>query len=264
MSRIPAREALLASGAVSVVVSLCLLGAVTAGTPAVAKTEDGTINAGTSGSQLGSDPTGGAAGPLRVTDDVAQSLPAAVASALGEGRSGGGDSVIDAGSSAGLDAVRSRATLAAIEAQAAADAAAQAAAQAAAAKAKAAAKPSATSVPKPAPVYTQSRSAALAAVSGSPVAIAQALAAARGWTGDQWVCLDNLWSHESHFETGARNGQSGAYGIPQALPASKMATAGADWRTNPVTQIQWGLGYIADRYGTPCGAWSYWLRHYSY
>jgi hypothetical protein len=69
---------------------------------------------------------------------------------------------------------------------------------------------------------------------------------------------------ESKFETTVRNPRSGAYGIPQALPASKMATAGADWRTNPATQITWGLNYIAGRYGSPCDAWSYWLRHYSY
>ena len=53
---------------------------------------------------------------------------------------------------------------------------------------------------------------------------------------------------------------SGAYGIPQALPGSKMASAGSDWRTNPKTQIKWGLGYISGRYGDPCGAWSHFLR----
>ena len=58
--------------------------------------------------------------------------------------------------------------------------------------------------------------------------------------------------------------RSGAYGIPQALPASRMASAGADWRTNPATQIQWGLNYIAVRYGTPCNAWAHWKRYRSY
>ena len=66
-----------------------------------------------------------------------------------------------------------------------------------------------------------------------------------------------LWTRESNFETGATNPQSGAYGIPQSLPAAKMAAAGADWQTNPATQIRWGLGYIAATYGTPCGAWSH-------
>ena len=67
----------------------------------------------------------------------------------------------------------------------------------------------------------------------------------------QTTCLDWLWTRESNFETGATNPRSGAYGIPQSLPAAKMAAAGADWQTNPATQIRWGLGYIAATYGTP-------------
>ena len=73
----------------------------------------------------------------------------------------------------------------------------------------------------------------------------------------QTTCLDELWTRESNFETGATNPQTGAYGIPQSLPAAKMAAAGADWQTNPATQIRWGLGYIAATYGTPCAAWSH-------
>ena len=88
---------------------------------------------------------------------------------------------------------------------------------------------------------------------GSPRAIARAQLAERGWS-DQFSCLDSLWQRESHWSVYASN-PSGAYGIPQALPGSKMASAGDDWRTNPATQIRWGLGYIAGRYGTPCGAW---------
>ena len=80
---------------------------------------------------------------------------------------------------------------------------------------------------------------------------------ARGWGDDQYSCLYNLWQRESNWNVYAQNRSSGAYGIPQALPGSKMATAGADWQTNPVTQISWGLGYIAGRYGTPCGAWGH-------
>ena len=76
-----------------------------------------------------------------------------------------------------------------------------------------------------------------------------------GWTGDQWSCLDELWKRESGWSHTAGNQSSGAYGIPQALPGSKMAVYGADWQTNPATQIQWGLAYIQGRYGTPCGAW---------
>ncbi|NTV40384.1 MAG: G5 domain-containing protein, partial [Demequinaceae bacterium] len=78
-----------------------------------------------------------------------------------------------------------------------------------------------------------------------------------GWTGDEWSCLDNLWARESGWSHTAGNKSSGAYGIPQALPGSKMAVYGADWETNPATQITWGLHYIQDRYATPCGAWGH-------
>ena len=71
----------------------------------------------------------------------------------------------------------------------------------------------------------------------------------------QWTCLLNLWNRESGWVYDAENA-SGAYGIPQALPGDKMASAGADWQTNPATQIKWGLGYITQVYGTPCGAWN--------
>jgi hypothetical protein len=71
----------------------------------------------------------------------------------------------------------------------------------------------------------------------------------------QWTCLQSLWNRESGWVYDAENA-SGAYGIPQALPGYKMATAGADWQTNPATQIKWGLGYITQVYGTPCGAWN--------
>ncbi len=93
--------------------------------------------------------------------------------------------------------------------------------------------------------------------SGSNRDIGRQMAAARGWTGSQWTCLESLWTKESGWNHLAENPSSGAYGIPQALPGSKMGTAGSDWATNPATQIEWGLGYIAGRYGTPCGAWSH-------
>jgi uncharacterized protein YabE (DUF348 family) len=91
---------------------------------------------------------------------------------------------------------------------------------------------------------------------GSAQAIARDMLAARGWGGDQFSCLVQLWNHESGWRVNAANRSSGAYGIPQALPGSKMASVADDWRTNPATQITWGLGYISGRYGTPCGAWS--------
>ena len=89
-----------------------------------------------------------------------------------------------------------------------------------------------------------------------PRVIAEALLAEYGWSRDQFGCLDSLWTRESNWRVNADNPSSSAYGIPQALPGSKMSSAGADWATNPVTQIRWGLGYIADRYGSPCGAWA--------
>ncbi|MDR1825170.1 MAG: ubiquitin-like domain-containing protein [Bifidobacteriaceae bacterium] len=76
-----------------------------------------------------------------------------------------------------------------------------------------------------------------------------------GWGDDEFACLVALWNRESGWRVNAANKYSGAYGIPQALPGSKMASAGADWQTNPATQIAWGLGYIKGRYSTPCGAW---------
>jgi hypothetical protein len=91
---------------------------------------------------------------------------------------------------------------------------------------------------------------------GTAQAIALEMLTARGWGADEFNCLVALWNKESHWNVYANNVGSGAYGIPQALPGSKMASAGADWATNPATQITWGLGYIAGRYGTPCGAWS--------
>lgn len=74
---------------------------------------------------------------------------------------------------------------------------------------------------------------------------------------DQMPCLESLWDKESGWNERAHNPGSGAYGIPQALPGNKMATAGDDWETNPNTQISWGLSYISGRYGTPCDAWAY-------
>jgi uncharacterized protein YabE (DUF348 family) len=82
------------------------------------------------------------------------------------------------------------------------------------------------------------------------------MVAARGWNSTQYLCLVSLWNKESGWRVTAYN-PSGAYGIPQALPGSKMASAGPDWQYNAHTQIAWGLGYIASVYGTPCGAWAH-------
>ncbi len=82
-----------------------------------------------------------------------------------------------------------------------------------------------------------------------------------GWGDDQFACFDKIITQESGWNVSATNRSSGAYGIPQALPGSKMATAGADWQTNPATQIKWALGYVQGRYATPCGAWSFKSAH---
>ena len=94
----------------------------------------------------------------------------------------------------------------------------------------------------------------------TPQDIARALLSTYGWSDSQFGCLDSLWIRESHWNVHAAN-PSGAYGIPQALPGSKMASAGSDWQDNPVTQIKWGLGYIQERYGSPCGAWAHSQGH---
>jgi hypothetical protein len=118
--------------------------------------------------------------------------------------------------------------------------------------------PTPTPTPTPQPATAAPAPSVNAQPSGTPTGnrgIGQRMMLDR-WGLDQWPCLNSLWSHESGWRTNAAN-PSGAYGIPQALPGSKMAAAGGDWQTNPVTQIRWGLGYIAARYGSPCGAWGH-------
>ena len=92
---------------------------------------------------------------------------------------------------------------------------------------------------------------------GSAKSSAYEMVIARGWGENEFSCLVSLWDRESGWNAAAANSSSGAYGIPQALPGSKMASAGSDWATNPATQIAWGLGYISDRYDSPCGAWAH-------
>jgi hypothetical protein len=124
---------------------------------------------------------------------------------------------------------------------------AQAARKAAATKARAA-----TSSPP-----TRAATVAAPAPSGSPQQIAEAMLASFGWSSSQFSCLDPLWAHESGWSTTAYNAGSGAYGVPQALPGSRMAGAGPDWQTNAATQIRWGLEYIQGTYGSPCAAWDH-------
>ena len=141
-----------------------------------------------------------------------------------------------------------RARAAAARAAAAREAARQAAAQAAAQRAAA----EQAAVPPPAVQQVSEQQVP----SGAPQQIAEQMLAAYGWAG-QFSCLDSLWQEESGWNVYAENPSSGAYGIPQALPGGKMASAGSDWQTNPATQIRWGLGYIQGSYGSPCAAWGH-------
>jgi Transglycosylase SLT domain len=96
---------------------------------------------------------------------------------------------------------------------------------------------------------------------GTAQSIAYNMMSQFGWNpGTYFSCLNNIWTRESGWLYNAEN-PSGAYGIPQALPADKMASAGPNWMTDPATQIRWGLGYIQSVYGNPCSAWAFWQAH---
>jgi hypothetical protein len=97
--------------------------------------------------------------------------------------------------------------------------------------------------------------------SKDPRTIARAMLSQFGFGADQFTCLDSIYSQESGWNVHAANPSSSAYGIPQALPGSKMSSAGGDWENDAATQIRWGLGYIQGRYGTPCGAWGFKQGH---
>jgi hypothetical protein len=166
---------------------------------------------------------------------------------------------------------RMRATAAERDAQREAAAKAQAAAEAAAAQAKAAAEAAKKAQPSAKPSASSASSAKPSGPPSNPIgpiptscgaysgnrAIGCALLLEAGFGLDQMPCLDKLFTKESGWNPNAHNRSSGAHGIPQALPASKMAGYGSDYMTNPVPQIKWGLSYIKGRYSTPCGAWSH-------
>jgi hypothetical protein len=121
----------------------------------------------------------------------------------------------------------------------------------------------ATAPPKPKKPAKASRAKKRAPL--TPREMAQQLVAEhKGWKPAQFTCLNKLWTRESGWNPHSQNGGSGAYGIPQSLPARKMAAFGSDWRDNPMTQIRWGLSYIADRYQTPCAAWEHSQRYNYY
>ena len=153
---------------------------------------------------------------------------------------------------------------AAAQKAAAAKAAAAKAAAAKAAAAKAAAQQAAQqqaaaqqATQQQAAQQTPAQQPAASAPSGSPQQIAEQMLSQFGWSSGQFSCLQPLWALESGWNVYASNPSSGAYGIPQALPGSKMSSAGPDWQSNAATQIRWGLTYIQGTYGSPCAAWSH-------
>lgn len=117
-------------------------------------------------------------------------------------------------------------------------------------------KPKPTPKPKPKPKL-KAKPVNVSISSDNSVKALQAFAGSKLGSSEQLKCLVKLWNKESQWNYKADNPSSSAYGIPQSLPGSKMASAGADWATNPRTQIKWGLGYIKDRYGVPCNAWAH-------
>ena len=163
------------------------------------------------------------------------------------------------------DAVRVAADRAATNAQRSAAAAhaaevekARAAKAAAVAKAKAAALAKQRKAAAERAARAAVRKRIVANAQEDPKSVARMLLPEYGFGQGQWSCLDQLWIGESGWQWSVANSSSGAYGIPQSLPGRKMASMGADWRTNPVTQIKWGLDYIKKSYGTPCNALDQW------
>ena len=185
---------------------------------------------------------------------------AAAGVGLGAGltdQTGQARSVADSTANQALQAYRLRdiqAELAAARWQAAQERAARAAKKAAAARAAQAAAQAAGQ--SSASQSAQTAPASAPAPSGSPQQIAAAMLGSFGWSSGQFSCLDSLWQRESGWSVTAAN-PDGAYGIPQALPGAKMASAGPDWQTDAATQIRWGLEYIQSLYGSPCGAWNH-------
>jgi len=145
------------------------------------------------------------------------------------------------------------ATKAAAKAAAAKTAAAKTATKAAAQQAAA----RSASATQPAPSQTDVAQQSAAEPSGSAQQVAGQMLSQFGWSSSQFSCLEPLWERESGWSVTAQNPSSGAYGIPQALSGSLMASAGPDWQTDAATQIRWGLTYIQGRYGSPCGAWAH-------
>ncbi|MFE2348564.1 lytic transglycosylase domain-containing protein [Kitasatospora cineracea] len=161
----------------------------------------------------------------------------------------------EASASAAASASASASAEAAAKAKASAEAKARASASASAAS-RAQQRPSLSASPSPSAGGSGSGSGSSSAYSGTPQQIAAQIVPA-----GQLQCFSNIVERESSWNVHATNSSSGAYGLMQALPGSKMASAGADWRDNPATQIKWGLAYMNETYGSPCAAWSFWQAH---
>ena len=244
MSRIPAPGAIVGTTTISAVLALCLLGGVGATAPAAAD-ETTTVPSTIGASLIAAENTATVVGLTTTTSSLSgvTTNPVVMNAAVTTSESAGTASAIETMQTLGLaGGVASEQIPAAAMLSSAATAASASALAVPASK---------VAAPAPKPV---------AAITGTPLQIAHTIATQEGLNQQQWVCLNQLWYQESKFQTNARNGRSGAFGIPQALPASRMASAGADWRTNPATQIKWGLSYIKVRYGTACNAWAHWKR----
>jgi hypothetical protein len=191
------------------------------------------------------------AGVAMTTSALAGSVPAAEAGEMVESRAlVAGQPAVSVEKSLAAEAEMARE-----EAEEAARKAAEEKARREAVAAKEAAEAAAREAERKAAAERADRAAERSAA--DPRSAAREMLGEYGWGEDQFGCLDSLWTRESNWNHRAENPSSGAFGIPQSLPGDKMASAGADWRTNPLTQIEWGLGYIRDVYGSPCGAWGH-------
>jgi hypothetical protein len=167
------------------------------------------------------------------------------------------------------DSLTQQASVQAIAADESAKKGAEEAARKAAAKTAIAKKEAAEKAAKDAKERAEAKAAASRSASDFPIqssySIAQIQAmAAQMVPSGQFQCFSNIVDHESSWNYRAVNASSGAYGLFQALPGSKMSSVGSDWQTNPATQIKWGLNYMNDRYGSPCDAWSFWQANHWY
>lgn len=253
MSRIPAPGAIVGTTTVSAVLALCLLGGVGATAPAAA--DETTSTPSTIGASLiASENTATVAGVTTPTSSLSDVMTNATLRANVAATNAVDTAANEsAGTAAAIETMQTLGLAGGVASEqipAAAMLSSKAASATPLAVPTSLAKKVAAPAPKPAAV----------AITGTPLQIAHTIATQEGLNQQQWVCLDSLWYQESKFQTTARNHRSGAFGIPQALPASRMASAGADWRTNPATQVKWGLSYIKVRYGTACNAWAHWKR----